>query len=93
MNVGCTAQRAIDVLIVGGFNQREIDREGAENITIKRTNSAKKKRTPRARCENIRSPRGKYDTQLNLAAWSKTTNQLGLIHSLVPPSKEISSTR
>ena len=43
MTVGCTAQRAIDVLIVGGFNQREIDREGAENITIKRTNSAKKK--------------------------------------------------
>ena len=29
------AQRAIDVPIVGGFNQREIDREGAENITIK----------------------------------------------------------
>ena len=44
MTVGCTAQRAIDVLIVGGFNQREIDREGAENITIKRTNSAKKGR-------------------------------------------------
>ena len=36
------AQRAIDVPIVGGFNQREIDREGAENITIKWTSSAKK---------------------------------------------------